>query len=43
LALPDFVGRHLYRRYLSRLEGYRFEISATLHHLGWIEQNFEIL
>jgi hypothetical protein len=36
----------LYRRYLSRLNCYRFEISATLHHLGWIDaphtQNFEI-
>jgi uncharacterized Fe-S radical SAM superfamily protein PflX len=33
--------------YLSRLKYYRFEISATLHHLGWIDaphsQNFEIL
>jgi hypothetical protein len=43
------VGRNLYRRYLSRLEGYRFEISATLRQfqLGWIDaphtQNFEIL
>jgi hypothetical protein len=37
----------LYRRYLSRLKGYRFDISATLHQLGWIDaphsQNFEIL
>jgi hypothetical protein len=37
----------LYRRYLSRLKGYRFEIAATLRHLGWIDaphtQNFEIL
>jgi hypothetical protein len=35
------------RRYLSFLEGYRFEISATLRQLGWIDalhtQNFEIL
>jgi hypothetical protein len=41
------VGRNLYRRYLSRLKGYRFEISATLRKLGWIDaphtQNFEIL
>jgi hypothetical protein len=40
------VGRNLYRQYLSRLKGYRFEISATLHQLGWIDaphtQNFEI-
>jgi hypothetical protein len=45
-CLP-FVGRNLYRRYLSRLEGYRFEISAILRQLGWIEAphtlNFEIL
>jgi hypothetical protein len=33
------VGRNLCRRYLSRLKGYRFEISATLRQLGWI---FEI-
>jgi hypothetical protein len=37
----------LCRRYLSRFKGYRFEISATLGHLGWIDapytQNFEIL
>jgi hypothetical protein len=41
------VGRNLCRRYLSRLKGYRFEISSTLRHLGWIDaphtQNFEIL
>jgi hypothetical protein len=41
------VGRNLCRRYLSRLEGYRFEISAILRQLGWIDaphtQNFEIL
>jgi hypothetical protein len=41
------VGRNLYRRYLSRLKGYRFEILATLRQLGWIyaphTQNFEIL
>jgi hypothetical protein len=41
------VGRNLYRRYLSRLKGYRFEISATLRQLGWIDaphtQNYEIL
>jgi hypothetical protein len=41
------VGRNMYRRYLSRLKGYRFEILATLRQLGWIEaphtQNFEIL
>jgi hypothetical protein len=40
------VGRYLFRRYLSRLKGYRFEISATFRHLGWIDaphtQNFEI-
>jgi hypothetical protein len=39
------VGRNLYLRYFSRLKGYRFEISATLHLLGWIDaphtQNFE--
>jgi hypothetical protein len=39
------VGRNLYRQYLSRLKGYRFEISATLRQLGWIDaphtQNFE--
>jgi hypothetical protein len=37
----------LYRRYLSRLKGYSFEISAILRQLGWINaphtQNFEIL
>jgi hypothetical protein len=50
LALPTLrpgVGRNLCRRYLSRLKGYRFEISATLRQLGWIDaphtQNFEIL
>jgi hypothetical protein len=41
------VGRNLCRRYLSRLKGYRFEISATLRQLAWIDaphtQNFEIL
>jgi hypothetical protein len=41
------VGRNLCRRYLSRITGYRFEISATLRQLGWIDapntQNFEIL
>jgi hypothetical protein len=41
-ALPS-----LYRRFLSRLKSYRFEISATLRQLGWIDaphtQNFEIL
>jgi hypothetical protein len=40
------VGQNWYRRYLSRLMGYRFEISANLHHLSWIDapltQNFEI-
>jgi hypothetical protein len=40
------VGRNLYRRYLSRLKGYRFEIWATLRRLGWIDaphtQIFEI-
>jgi hypothetical protein len=37
------VGQNLYRRYLSRLKGYRFEISDTLRQLGWIDtQNFEI-
>jgi hypothetical protein len=39
------VGRNLYQRYLSRLKGYRFEISATLRQLGWIDaphtQNFK--
>jgi hypothetical protein len=37
------VGRNVYRRYFSR-KGYRFEISATLYHLGLIDaphiQNF---
>jgi hypothetical protein len=47
-ALPSsVVGRNLYRRYLSRLKGYTFEISATLRQLGWIDaphtSNFEIL
>jgi hypothetical protein len=41
------VGRNLYRRYLSHLKGYIFEISATLRQLGWIDapqtKNFEIL
>jgi hypothetical protein len=41
------VGRNLYRRYLSRRKGYRFEISAILRQLGWIvahlTQSFEIL
>jgi hypothetical protein len=41
------VGRNLCRGYLSRLEDYRFEISATLRQLGWIDaphtQSFEIL
>jgi hypothetical protein len=41
------VFRNLCRRYLSRLEGYIFEISATLHQMSWIDaphtQNFEIL
>jgi hypothetical protein len=36
----------MYRRYPSRLEGCRYEISAILCHLGWIDaphiQNFEI-
>jgi hypothetical protein len=36
-ALPDFVGKKLYRRCLSRLKRYRFEIFAFLHHLGWID------
>jgi hypothetical protein len=40
------VGRNLYRRYLSRLKGYRFEILAILRQLSWIDaphtQNFEI-
>jgi hypothetical protein len=41
-ALPSgrcrpVVGRNSYRRYLSRLRGYRFEISATLRKLGWID------
>jgi hypothetical protein len=39
--------RNLYRRYLSRLKGYRFEILTILRQLGWIgaphTQNFEIL
>jgi hypothetical protein len=35
------VDRNLYRRYLSRLKGNRFDISATLRHLGWID--FEIM
>jgi hypothetical protein len=37
----------LYRRNLSRLKGYRFDISATLRQLEWIDapyaQNFVIL
>jgi hypothetical protein len=37
----------LYRRYLSHPKGYRFEVSATLRQLGWIDvphtQNIEIL
>jgi hypothetical protein len=41
------VGRNLYRRYLSRLKSYSFEVSATLRQLGWIDaphtQSFEIL
>jgi hypothetical protein len=41
------VGRNLCRRYLSRLKGYRFEISTIFRQLGWIDaphtQNFEIL
>jgi hypothetical protein len=41
------VSRNLYRQYLSRLKGYRFEISAALRQFGWIDaphtQNFEIL
>jgi hypothetical protein len=41
------VGRNLYRRYLSQIKGYIFDISATLRQLGWIDaphtQNFEIL
>jgi hypothetical protein len=41
------VGRNFYQRYLSCFIGYRFEISATLRQLGWIDaphtQNFEIL
>jgi hypothetical protein len=41
------VGRNLCRQYLSGLKGYRFEISATLRQLGWIDtphtKNFEIL
>jgi hypothetical protein len=45
-CLPG-VGRNLCRRYLSRLKGYRFVISAIFRHLGWIDaphtQNFEIL
>jgi hypothetical protein len=44
-ALPDFVGRNLYRRYFSHLKSYGFEISATFQNLGWIDaphtQNFE--
>jgi hypothetical protein len=43
---PD-VGQNLYRRYLSHLKGYRFEISATFCQLCSIEtphtQKFEIL
>jgi hypothetical protein len=43
---PD-VSRNLCRRYLGRLKDDRFEISAALRHLGWIDaphtQNFEIL
>jgi hypothetical protein len=43
-ALTDYVGRNLYRQYLSRLNCYR-EIFATLHHLDWIDaphtQNLE--
>jgi hypothetical protein len=35
-----FVGRNLYRRYLSRLKGFRFEISATLRQLGWIDESY---
>jgi hypothetical protein len=39
------VVRNLYRRYLSRLKGYIFEISAALRQLGRIDapltQNFE--
>jgi hypothetical protein len=41
------VDRNLYRRYLSHLKGYRFEISANFRQLGWIDaphtQTFEIL
>jgi hypothetical protein len=41
------VGRNLYRSYLSCLKGYRLEISAFIHHFGWIDapntQNFENL
>jgi hypothetical protein len=41
------VGQNLYGRYLSRLKGYRFQISATLCHLNRIDapytHNFEIL
>jgi hypothetical protein len=41
------VRRNLCRQYLSRLKGYRFEISANLRQLGWIDaphtQNFENL
>jgi hypothetical protein len=37
----------LYRRYISRLKGYRLEITATFRQLGWIDalhtQNSEIL
>jgi hypothetical protein len=41
------VDWNLYRRYLSRLKGYRFEIWATLRQLGWIDaphtHSFDIL
>jgi hypothetical protein len=39
---PCLVGRNL-----NHLKGYRFDISLTFYHLGWIgdiiTQNFEIL
>jgi hypothetical protein len=44
--VPVF-GRNLYRRYLCRLKGYRFKISALIRQLCLIDaphtQNFEIL
>jgi hypothetical protein len=43
---PSVTRRNLSQRYLSRLKGYRFKISAALRHLGWIDaphtHNFEI-